>query len=89
MLALASNAPHTVGGKFRKAGGHVDGINFYGRRAGATAWTMLGRFNATPFTASVPLAGDAPESWEFYARAVKADQEFGQGSPIQPVIVRP
>ena len=88
LLNLASNAPHTVGGKFRKAGGNVDGINLYGRRAGTVAWTNLGRFNATPFTAQVPLTTGAPESWEFYAMAVKADVEFGQGSAISPVIVR-
>jgi len=70
VLNLASNAPHTVGGKFRKAGGNVDGINFYGRKEGATAWTNLGRFNATPFTAQVTLTTGAPESWEFYAMAV-------------------
>lgn len=88
LLNLVSNSPHTVGGRFRKAGGNVDGINLYGRKAGTAAWQNLGRFNATPFTAQVPLVGAAPENWEFYAMAVRADVEFGQGSAILSVTVR-
>ena len=65
LFALASRTPGTVSGKFRKAGGHVDGINLYGRKSGTAAWTLLGRFNATPFTASVPVSGTAPEEWNF------------------------
>ena len=88
LLELASRAPHTVGGKFRKAAGNVDGINLYGRPVGTSAWQALGRFNATPFTASVPLPATGPAEWEFYARAVKRDVEIGVASAITTVIVR-
>ena len=79
----------SVSGKFRKANGHVDSINLYGRKAGATAWTLLGHFTATPFTASVPVAGPNPEEWEFQARAVRRDAEFGLPSNNVEQIVRP
>ncbi|HEV7405294.1 MAG TPA: hypothetical protein VGO11_20285 [Chthoniobacteraceae bacterium] len=85
---LLSSSAHTVSGKFRKANGQIDGINFYGRKEGTMAWTLLGRFNATPFSALVPLAGAAPEPWEFLARAVKRDVEIGFPSDVVQVIVR-
>ena len=44
---------------------------------------------AAAFIAQVTLTTGAPEEWEFYAKAVKANVEFGVGSPIFPVIVRP
>ena len=88
LLEVASRAPHTVSGKFRKAGWHVDGINLYGRKSGTAAWAALGRFNATPFTAQVPLTTGAPEEWEFYAMAVRRDVEFGVASQISLVVVR-
>ena len=50
---------------------------------------MLGRFTATPFSASVPLAGSAPEEWEFQARAVRRDAEFGLPSVIIEQMIRP
>jgi hypothetical protein len=85
---LASPSPRTVTGKFRKAGGHIDGINLYGRKDGTERWILLGRFNASPFSALVPLAGEAPEAWEFLARAVKRDVEIGVASNVVQVIVR-
>lgn len=88
LLEVASRSPHTVSGKFRKAGGHVDGIDLAGRKSGTAAWHALGRFNATPFTAAVPLAGDVPEEWEFQAQAVKRDVAFGEPSAVAVVIVR-
>ena len=78
----------TVAGKFRKANGNVDSINLYGRKSGTTAWAALGHFTATPFGASVPVAGPNPEQWEFQARAVKRDVEFGLPSMIIEQIVR-
>ncbi len=89
LYALGALNAHTVGGKFRKANGAVEGINLYGRKLGATTWTLLGRYTVTPFTASVPLTGSVPEQWEFMARAVAKDAEFGQDSAVGEVIVRP
>lgn len=88
LFGLSCPAGHAVGGKFRKANGNVDGINLSGRREGTAGWTMLGRFNASPFTANVPLAGAAPEAWEFQARAVKRDVEIGVPSAIIPLLIR-
>ena len=89
LYALASLNAHTVGGRFRKGGGLVEGINLYGRRRGATAWSPLGRYTVTPFTTEVPLTGPVPEQWEFMGRAVSKDEEFGVNSQISEVIVRP
>ena len=84
-----SPSSHTVGGKFRKAGGKIDGINLYARKAGTPGWTALGRFNATPFTAMVPVtAPTGPEDWEFQARAVKRDVEIGLPSMIVQQTIR-
>ena len=74
--------------KFGKAYGQVDGVNLYGRQTGTSAWTSLGRFNATPANAVVPLANGQPEEWQFQARAVKRDKEIGHASPAMSVIVR-
>ncbi len=89
LSGLSAPNAHTVSGKFRKARGNVEGINLYGRRAGTTAWQGLGRFTATPFSASVPVAGPGPEAWEFRAVAVRRDVEFGVPSVILEQIVRP
>ncbi len=86
-----ANSPSacTVAGKFRKAGGNIDGINLYGRRLGTTAWGLLGRYTATPCTATVhTTTPDAPQEWEFQARAVKRDVELGVPSDIVAVIIR-
>ena len=84
-----SLSTHTVGGKFRKANGKIDGINLYARKAGTAGWTVLGRFNATPFTAMVPVtAPTGPEDWGFQARAVKRDVEIGLASDIVPQTIR-
>lgn len=88
IFGLASPAARMVTGKFRKARGSIDGINLYGRKEGTMNWTLLGRFTASPFTAMVPLAGAAPEAWEFLARAVKRDMEIGVASDVVQVIVR-
>lgn len=88
LLNVASPSAGTVAGKFRKASGQIDGINLYGRKEGASGWTGLGRFNATPFSAMVPLAGAAPEAWEFQARAVRRDVEIGTASLISQAIIR-
>lgn len=85
---LTSPAPRTVSGKFRKAGGRIDGINLYGRKEGTIPWILLGRFTVSPFSALVPLTGSAPEAWEFLARAVKRDVEIGVASDVVQVIVR-
>ena len=60
----------------------MESIHFYGRRSGTANWQQLGEFTAAPFRASVPLAADHPESWEFQARAVHRDVEFSQPSAI-------
>lgn len=88
LFALSSPAAATVAGKFRKARGNIDGINLYGRKSGTSGWVMLGRFNATPFSALVPLSGANPEDWEFQARAVKRDVEIGLPSMIIPQMIR-
>lgn len=89
LFAVGSPSSHTVGGKFRKANGKVDGINLYARKAGTPTWAMLGRFNATPFTAMVPVvAATGPEDWEFQARAVRRDVEFGLPSTIVEQTIR-
>ena len=85
---IVSQSPKTITGKFRKARGNVDGILFYGRKDGASSWTELGKFTATPFTASVPLAGTAPEVWQFQARAFKRDVPFGNLSDIVEVTIK-
>ena len=87
---LGTPNPHSVSGKFRKAGGQVDSINFYGRKHQSGGdWALLGKFSASPFTASVPVAGGAPEEWEFHARAVRRDVEFGLPSVTLVQVVRP
>lgn len=84
-----SPSTHTVGGKFRKANGKIDGINLYARKAGSPGWISLGRFNATPFTALVPVTSPTgPEDWEFQARAVKRDEEIGIPSMIVQQTIR-
>lgn len=88
IFGLSSPAPRTVTGKFRKARGNIDGINFYGRKEGTMPWIFLGRFTAIPFSVTVPLAGAAPEAWEFLARAVKRDVEIGVASMVVQLIVR-
>ena len=67
----------------------MEGINLYGCKSGTTPWQLLGRFTATPFSASVPVAGSVPEQWEFQARAVRRDVEFGLPSMIAEQVVRP
>ena len=49
---------------------------------------FLGRFNAPPANAVVPLAGESPEEWQFQARAVRRDQEIGHPSPVLTAIIR-
>ena len=87
MTDLACPAAGVVAGKFRKAGGQIDAINLYGRLAGTTAFTLLKTCMTSPFTASVPLAGAATETWEFQARAVMADVEIGIASDIVTVLI--
>ena len=88
LRGLMSQSPKTVSGKFRKENGNVDGIILYGRKDGTYEWIELGRFNATPFTAAVPLAGVAPEVWEFQARAFKKDVPFGNMSAAVSLTIR-
>ncbi len=88
LSALTSPASRTISGKFRKANGNIDGIDLYGRKEGTMPWGLLGRFTAMPFSALVPLAGAAPEPWEFLARAVKREVEIGVASMVVQVIVR-
>lgn len=85
---LVSTSAQTLSGKFRKAGGNLDSINLYGRKVGSTAQVLIGKFTATPFTAQVPLSGSAPEEWQFEARAVKRDVEFGLPSAASSVLIR-
>ena len=88
MKDLTSPAAKQVRFKFSKAYGDVDGVNLYGRKSGMTEWVNLGRFNATPGNATVPVTNGNPEDWQFQARAVKRDQEIGHPSPAMSVIVR-
>ena len=67
--------------------GKVDGMNRYGRKSAATDWTNVGRFNATPANAAVPLADGQPEEWQFQARAVKRDAQIGRPSPVMTAII--
>jgi hypothetical protein len=89
LYGVVCQSPHTVSGKFRKAGGQVDSIHLYGRKNGMADWTLLGTFTATPFTASIPVAATTPEQWEFQARAMHRDAEFGLPSAIQPAVILP
>lgn len=88
LLDLSSPAAKQLRFKFRKAYGHIDGVNLYGRKAGATTSLLLGRFTASPGNVLVPLAGTEPEEWEFFARAVKRDVEVGLPSEIVVQIIR-
>ena len=85
---VMSQSPKTITAKFRKARGNVDGVLVYGRKDGSATWIELGKFNATPFTASVPLAGTAPEVWQIQARAFKRDVPFGNLSDIVEVTIK-
>lgn len=87
LAGLSSPAAKVVAGKFRKAYGQIDALNFYGRKAGTTDWTLLKTCMVSPFTAGVPLAGSAPEAWEFQGRAVVKDVEIGLPSDIVPVLI--
>lgn len=88
--AFPSREPSPAGEEVRLAHpyGEIEGINLYGCKTGDSPAINLGRFNATPANASVPLANGNPEDWMFFARAVKRDQEIGQPSPTISVIVR-
>lgn len=88
MSDVSSPAAKQVRFKFGKAYGDVDGVNLYGRKSGETSWLPLGRFNATPANAVVPVANGNPEEWQFEARAVKRDKEIGLPSPATSVIIR-
>jgi hypothetical protein len=88
LMDLSSPAAKQVRFKFSKAYGEVEGVNLYGRKTGDSTWLNLGRFNATPANAAVPLANGNPEDWQFQARAVKRDLEIGHPSPATSVIVR-
>ena len=90
LTSLRSQAAKTITGRFRKAYGNVDGIVLFGRKeGGSAAWTELGRFNAMPFTAAVPVTGPNPEVWEFAAQAFKRDVPFGNLSDIHQVTIKP
>ncbi len=88
LMDPTSPAAKQVRFKFSKAYGEIEGINLYGRKTGDTTWVNLGRFNATPANAKLPLANGNPEDWQFQARAVKDDIEIGHPSPSMSVIVR-
>ena len=87
LSGLNSPAAKVIAGKFRKAYGHIDALNLYGRKAGTTGWTLLKTCLVSPFTAGVPLAGGAPEAWEFQGRAVIKDEEIGLPSDIVPMLI--
>jgi hypothetical protein len=89
LSALRSQSAKTVTGRFRKAYGNVDGIVLFGRKEGSTSWIELGRFNAMPFSAEVPVTGPNPEVWEFAAQAFKKDVPFGNLSDIHQVTIKP
>jgi hypothetical protein len=90
LTGLRSPSARTVTGKFRKAYGNVDGIILFARKeGGSAAWTELGRFNAVPFTALVPITATNPEVWEFAAQAFKRDVPFGNMSEIHQVTIKP
>ena len=87
LYGLGSPAARQLRFKFRKANGEIDGINLKGRKRGTGGWTDMGRFTATPGNVLVPLAGAAPEEWEFCAMAVKRDVEIGVASDILPQLI--
>lgn len=65
--------------RFRKSG--LDGVNVYGRRAGETAWRLLGRDNQSPFEDRAPLdKPGVPEVREYQLIGVQRDQEVGLAS---------
>lgn len=84
---LTSPSARVLAGKFRKAYGAIDAMNMYGRKAGTVDFALLKTCLTSPFTLTVPLAGAAPEAWEFQGRAVIKDAEIGIPSPISPVLV--
>ena len=79
-----------VGGGFREVGEgrQPGGREQKGAGQGSAGWVALGRFNATPGNAHVPLAGGAPEDWEFAVRAVRRDAEIGLQSDSASMIIR-
>jgi hypothetical protein len=88
MRDLSSPAAKQLRFKFSKAYGEIDGVNLYGRKAGATDNLSLGRYTATPANAAIPIANGAPEEWQFFTIAVKRDIEIGQASPTMSAIIR-
>lgn len=86
MMDLTIPAAKQVRFKFSKAYGEIEGVNLYGRKTGDTTLVNLGRFNATPANATVPLANGNPEDWQFQVRAVKRDNEIGHPSPTSVII---
>lgn len=72
----------TVGGvrlSFTKKG--AEGMNFYSRVAGTTAWHKIGMHTHSPFIDSTPLAqAGVAETREYMARGVVNDAEIGVNS---------
>jgi hypothetical protein len=65
----------------------VDSVNIYGRLAGQSAWTLLGRDSESPYLDQRPLANPAvPEKREYMARGVVNDVEIGVDSDIVTVV---
>lgn len=58
------------------------------RAKGTMAWAPMARFNASPFSAKVPLTGTAREPWEVLARAVERNVEIRLPSDVVQVIIR-
>ena len=74
--------------KFSKAGGELDAVNLYRRRAGELSWTPAGTMLRSPFVLHIPLAAaDMPETWELCARGVVGNAEIGGPSDPKVVIV--
>jgi hypothetical protein len=50
---------------------------------------MLGRHNATPANAIIPMTEGNPEEWQFQTVAVKRDQEICHASPWMTQRIKP
>ncbi len=70
--------------RFKKLG--IDRVNFYGSCNGAPP-IFMGTSSRSPFWFKPELlSGNAPQNWEIKAVGVMNDKEFGQWSPIQPLL---
>jgi hypothetical protein len=87
--SVVSMAPGQVEVKFRKARGHISGMEFTGRKSGTSNWANLGRFTVATASLDIPIATPGqPENWEIQGQALRNDKPIGIQSDIKPVTVR-